>query len=332
MRGDDDIDDGRSSSLSDIDERIDYDQARGEPTLSRRAPPSEVDSEAETERLEPTPQKFRKHVSIITAGTSAVRLFGTSTRQQAAKKEVSADVEAATAAVGARTPSARRRGETAPPPNNRVAMDSPAPTPAPVAVSVSAADINHSPSPRTVHKLPSPPELAGQKRKRPDGGAAAAAVVAGSEKNGDADVDEADEPLRKRTSFPRGDNVVPITVNNSPETNGDAEAPHEDVAMPDAVVAGGAEEGSVAGPVKAERTASPSASRSNRKGRRRTTRHASHGPKEAEEAEAVEEEAADKRPPNADGGGNTGEPDEPAEAEEDEDADAATKSEESGKS
>jgi hypothetical protein len=177
--------------------------------------------------------------------------------------------------------------------------------------------------------------LAGQKRKRPDGGAAATAIagaaVAGSEKNGDADADEADEPLRKRMSFPRGDNVVPITVNNPPETNGDTEAPHEDVAMPDVVAAGGAEEGIVAGPAKADRLASPNASRSNRKGRRRTTRHASHGPKEAEEAEAVEEEAADKRPPNADGGGNTGELDEPAEAEEDEDADAAIKSEESGK-
>ena len=57
-------DDDRSSSLSDIDEHMDHDQLDDSSPISQKLP-AEIDSEAETERIDDSPNAVRTRKDIV---------------------------------------------------------------------------------------------------------------------------------------------------------------------------------------------------------------------------------------------------------------------------
>lgn len=162
-------DDGRSSSLSEIDdvsdnEPSDDDLPRPQPTATE-----EADSEAETERLEESPNNHRIPRNIKLSGGSRFESSPSKLAQSTTYEEIEEDGEDELN----ETPSKARHG----PKSNGVSGDL------------------QTPILEDAEKPQSPPDVTGKKRKR---------LHAGEDL--EADVGD-DEPLRKRRGSLKGDDV-----------------------------------------------------------------------------------------------------------------------------
>ncbi len=296
-------DDARSTSLSEIDERA-VDRPPGKGASVTNADHGENDSEAETERLERSPEKTRKHKDIVIG-------LGLSHTTE-----------------GSPQPSMDETGERSVAPDTPGSPTIKHPDPLPWATSV----IDHGGAvekPLTAvsmmretssgaSKLPTPPEVAGRKRKRQNGSGSAGALSS-------SDDAEADEPLKKRTGSVRGDQepikVEPNGVTGSPEA-GPApvdEAPHQ-------------QNGAVNAKSPTDRDSSPTMVRTPRKGRRKAGRFVKSSVKEVEERSAAGDVDMDVDGPREEVETHEGEVEEDAmDVDEDDGMDATAKNEESGK-
>lgn len=133
-------DDGRSSSLSEIDDVSDHELSDDE-SLKLERGPAEIDSEAETERIEDSPNNVRSKLGdiVVTARRfeSSPSKLAQSTTYDDLEEEEEHDVD--------ETPSKARRASK----NNGLAEEAEEPL-----------------APEDSEKLPSPPDVAGKKRKR----------------------------------------------------------------------------------------------------------------------------------------------------------------------
>ncbi len=182
----DDTDDARSSSLSEIDDRVDDDQARSG-TLVTGSLPSEHDSEAETERLENSPVKLKRHTEVALL-LDADRSNGKKSRrplEQLNSRDAEADREESPTPVKRNGHASIMDGM-----NNGHADES--------AASASTFERQVSSG---AFKVPTPPDVAGQKRKRSDLGSGLGADTS-------SDDAEADEPLKKRKGSVRDETVA----------------------------------------------------------------------------------------------------------------------------
>lgn len=295
----------RSSSLSEIDARMEDEQAQSG-TIATGSLASEHDSEAETERLERSPEKPRKHAD---AGLSLDSdQVDPENRREALVKSTRLDGR-----TDDRTSPMEweRNGTT----ESDFGIDK--------VLATSRSDAVMSPGEATLsgaYKVPTPPEVAGQKRKRPDG----------ENGNGDASSDdaEADEPLKKRTGSVRGE---AIPENLKVEENGTAESPNIPAAPEYAEEH--LENGSDVEPLMVAKRETTKAGKVTRKGRRKGLKHATKRHNTAEVAELAENEEREKEPANEDAGIPPGDAEDLVEpGEEDEDVDVAVRNEEGSKS
>ncbi|KAL1967118.1 hypothetical protein VTN77DRAFT_3409 [Rasamsonia byssochlamydoides] len=159
-------DDGRSSSLSEIDDVSEHEPSDDE-SLKQERGPAEIDSEAETERIEDSPHTIRSRRDIVvTAGRfeASPSKLAQSTTYDDIEDEEEHDVE--------ETPSKARRTSK----SNGLAEEA-----------------EETPAPEDSEKLPSPPDVAGKKRKR-------------LQAADDLDTEPGDEePLRKRRGSVKSD-------------------------------------------------------------------------------------------------------------------------------
>ncbi|KAI9882756.1 MAG: hypothetical protein M1823_005496 [Watsoniomyces obsoletus] len=292
-------DDGRSSSLSEVDERI-VDRPPREDVSVSNADVGENDSEAETERLERSPEKIRKHKDVVVGLGLSHTIDGSPKplSDEAGDRSVAPDTPGSPTT---KTPDALPLAVSII--NNGGAVEEP----------LTAVSMTHETS-LSVSKLPTPPEVAGRKRKRPNGSVGALSS---------SDDAEADEPLKKRTGSVRGDQehikAEPNGVTGSPE-NGTTAAVAEDEPHQQ----NGADAAS-----PANREASPAVFRTPRKGRRRGGRFVKKSVKEIEERSVTEDVEMQVDAPADDAGTQGGDVEEEAmDAEEEEGTDATAKNEE----
>ncbi|WEW58474.1 hypothetical protein PRK78_003942 [Emydomyces testavorans] len=169
LLSDDIHDDDRSSSLSEIEEGLDEHQLEDMSPRREKIVASEVDSEAETERLEDSPNRLRNRTSIVlsarTYGTSPSKLAQSTTYDNLDKGAVNE------AQASPTEPSRNMRINGVGDPSEETAVD--------------GAD---SPS--------APQAIVGKKRKR------------GNSVDNDGEELDDDEPLRKRRGSPSNDGVV----------------------------------------------------------------------------------------------------------------------------
>ncbi|KAL1986911.1 hypothetical protein VTN96DRAFT_5328 [Rasamsonia emersonii] len=175
-------DDGRSSSLSEIDDVSDHELSDDESLKPERGP-AEIDSEAETERIEDSPHNDRTSI-VVTARRfeASPSKLAQSTTYDDIEDEEEHDVD--------ETPSKARRSSK----NNGLAEEADEPL-----------------APEDSEKLPSPPDVAGKKRKRLPSG-------------DDLGTEPGDgEPLRKRRGSVKSDigEEVPAEVPLSREATED---------------------------------------------------------------------------------------------------------------
>lgn len=158
-------DDGRSSSLSEIDD-VSEQEVSDDESLQLGKPPTELDSEAETERIDESPSHVRTRRDIIVSASrfeSSPSKLAQSTTYDDLEEGDEGDVE---------TPSKSRASSN----KNGLAHSGDEPS-----------------VPEDTGRLPSPPDLAGKKRKRVQSGDDTPAAT----------TDE--EPLRKRRGSLRSD-------------------------------------------------------------------------------------------------------------------------------
>ena len=232
-------DDARSSSLSDVDEPMTDDQPQNG-TLDSSAEASENDSEAVTERLERSPEKFRPRKDILLASGAVETPDGTPTRQLdgATNRHAASDVEGSLPGDG-------HAAVAVAPVTER--PERPKSLPSPAGHRSTAA-----------FKVPNPAELAGRKRKR--------SGVRTTSRSSSDDTD-ADEPLKKRTSSTRAE-AEPCPVKM--EETGAAERPQEVGALDDGEGHSAPRNGVGASPAREEAPMRPERSR---KGRRKVGKH-----------------------------------------------------------
>ena len=260
-------DDGRSSSLSEIDD-VSEQEVSDDESLQLGKPPTELDSEAETERIEESPSHARTRRDIIVSASrfeSSPSKLAQSTTYDDLEDDDEGDVE--------ETPSKSRALSN----KNGLAHSGDEPS-----------------VPEDHGRLPSPPDLAGKKRKRVQSGDD---TTAGT-------TDE--EPLRKRRGSLRSD-AGEDTPKVAPQSHEATEDPSKlDAPSPQATPTEDLLEEDVA--VPASRT------RKGKKGKRKGKK-TKDGDDETENgtAEAAEEQADE---------------DEGGDAADGEDAEAAGKSEE----
>ncbi|EFW22164.1 hypothetical protein D8B26_001116 [Coccidioides posadasii str. Silveira] len=176
LLSDDIHDDERSSSLSDIDERLDHLE---DMSPKQEKPANEVDSEAETERIEDSPSRLRSHTSIVLSagayGTSPSKLAQSTTYEDLDEDDIN---EA-------------ENSPSKPPRDTRIN-----------GVSNASKEVEEG----TVNSQSAPQEAIGKKRKR------------GASVDEEEDMDD-EEPLRKRRGSPSGDRTVIETEQESADTN-----------------------------------------------------------------------------------------------------------------
>ena len=218
-------DDARSSSLSDVDEPMTDDLPQNG-TLDSSAEASENDSEAETERLERSPEKLRPRKDILLAAAAAA--VETPDRSPTRQLDGAADRHAASAVASAPITDAPEPSESSPSP----------------------AGVDRC---TDAFKVPNPAELAGRKRKR-------SGMRTTSRTS--SDDTEADEPLKKRTSSIRGE-AEPRLVKT--EENEVAERPQGTGSLDDVEGHPGPGNGVAASPAREEPPLRPEASRKGRR-------------------------------------------------------------------
>lgn len=289
----DDLEDARSSSLSDIDDRMDDDQARTV-TLITGSLISEHDSEAETERLENSPEKSKRHANAVVG--AVIDYFDAKDIRRLSDKMKSHDAES------------ERNGSPLPTGRNGAPRffdggeDAPMEDAPPDAKAVVQTRNGSS-------KVPSPPEIAGQKRKRTD--------VDGADRGSTSSEDaEANEPLRKRKGSVRAEAA---SEKVKLEENGANEAPIGEGAPE--YVEDRDENRTDAEGLKGPKEGRSRTTRATRKGRRKTARQAA-----MDETDAVGN--VDGNDSHDDDRSRPADAEDAGEGDEDEDADAAARNEE----
>ncbi|GAM38733.1 hypothetical protein TCE0_033r09704 [Talaromyces pinophilus] len=163
-------DDGRSSSLSEIDDVSDNEPSDDELPPPQRSVPEEVDSEAETERLEDSPNNHRLQPNIKLTGASRFESSPSKLAQSTTYDEMEEDEETELT----ETPSKTRRSSK----TNGTSEN----------IETPALEDVESPHSHT--------DVAGKKRKRPQ-----------ANEDVDTEMGEDDEPLRKRRGSVGADDI-----------------------------------------------------------------------------------------------------------------------------
>lgn len=184
-------DDGRSSSLSEIDDVSEHELSDVESHLEEEGGTAELDSEAETERIEDSPHHVRTRSDImVSAGRyeNSPSKLAQSTTYDELEDDDDQDMD--------ETPSKARRSSKS---NGLI------------------EDAEETPALEDSEKMPSPPDLAGKKRKR---------LQSGEDVEAEA---SDDEPLRKRRASVKSDlgDDVPVGTPLSREATEDMGKPSE---------------------------------------------------------------------------------------------------------
>lgn len=187
----DDLHDARSSSLSEIDEALDDSQLDLSPRLEKFA--SEIDSEAETERIDDSPNRFHNRTSIVLSagayGASPSKLAQSTTYDNLDDDEEANEPEG--------SPSK---------PAREMRLNG-----IPDTLADSAADATDSPSLL--------PDIVGKKRKR------------GDSTDNDAEAIDGEEPLRKRRGSPTADEALTAAEQDATITDAPEIEPKNDIML-----------------------------------------------------------------------------------------------------